>query len=103
MLFQSAVKRRLDTDPRCSSRQAYNAELNQRPVNAAAVSVPLASIERSLQRYTVRNRPPLPATRQDWVLQPGQMQTTDGRHLLLIDDGLGDRLLVFGTPENLQR
>jgi len=72
-------------------------------VDAAAVASPLSTIERSLQRHRIRNRPPLPLNRQDLQLQPQQSTTSDGRPFLLVDDGADDRLLVFGTDAQLQR
>jgi hypothetical protein len=90
-------------NPDLSARRAYNVELNQLPVPDAALAVPLTAIERSLQRHKVRNRPPLPLNRQDLILQGPHLVTNDGRRLLLIDDGMADRMLVFCTNENLQR
>ena len=72
-------------------------------VQQAAVTLPLSSVERSLQRHKVKNRPPLPSTRQDLVLDAQYSVTTDGRPFVLVDDGLADRLLVFGTAKNLER
>ena len=97
------MKRRLDVQPEWSARRAYTTELGQFTVAEAAVLPPLTAVERSMQRHKVRNRPPLPATRQDLLLQTAHTTTTDGRRFLLLDDGLADRLLVFGTNENLQR
>jgi hypothetical protein len=104
MRFQNAAKRQFEGHEEWSARRAYNTEINNLPVAKAATAAPLSSMERSLQRYKVQRRPPLPATRQDLVLLPEHQVTTDGRRLLLIDDGVGpDRMLVFGTTENLQR
>ena len=72
-------------------------------VQQAAVTLPLSSVERSLQRHKVKNRPPQPSTRQDLVLDAQYSVTTDGRPFVLVDDGLADRLLVFGTAKNLER
>jgi len=103
LYLQTATKRRLDVNHDLSARQAYNAELNILPVAEAAFTVPLITIERSLQRHKVRNRPPLPARRQDLILPASHTVTHDGRRMLLIDDGLVDKLMVFCTDENLQR
>lgn len=102
--MQNASKRQLDANPEWSARRAYNTEMNNLTVAEASVAVPLSVIQRSLNRHKVRNRPPLPATRQDLVLLPAHQMTTDGRQLLLIDDGApAERMLVFGTTENLER
>jgi hypothetical protein len=93
----------LDDESDWSARRAYNWQLNQVAVSQASVTVPLSAIERTLQRHKVRNRPALPATRQDLVLTNDQTITSDGRRFLLIDDGVGDRLMVFGTNEQLAR
>ena len=87
----------MDLHPESTARQAYQHELNFLPVADAAVAVPFGGVERSLQRHKVRNRPPLPATRQDLILQPGLTTTLDGRRLILIDNGTVDRMIVFGT------
>lgn len=97
------MKRKLDDQPEKSARSVYNEHITQLAVADAAVAQPLSSIERCLQRYKVRNRPPLPQTRQDLVLQPEHTVTTDGRRFLLIDDGQADRILVFATDQQLQR
>jgi len=99
-----ASKRKLETNPEWTAKRAYYSEVNRLPVQEAAVVAPLSAVERSLQRHKVRNRPPLPATRQHLVILPEHRVTTDGRRLLLIDDGLAaDRMLVFGTDENIAR
>jgi len=100
--FQISVKRQLDDHQELSVRSAYMAEIRSLLVAAASTVVPLSSTERSLQRYKKCNRPPLPATLQDLVLQPEHHLTTDGRQLLLIDDGVAvDRMLVLGRLKTL--
>lgn len=69
----------------------------------AAVTAPLSTVERSFQRQKVKNRPPLPAARQDLQLDAQYSVTNDGRPFVLVDDGQADRILVFGTIETLQR
>lgn len=86
-----------------TAKQAYNLEINQLNVAAAATAPTLSSVERSLQRHKVKHRPPLPAARQDLDLPPESKLTTDGRQLLLIDDGAADRIMVFGTENQLRR
>jgi hypothetical protein len=103
-LVQTSAKRQLEDNPEWSARRAYNTEINKLPLPEASLAVPLSTIQRSLNHFKVRNRPPLPATRQDLILLPAHQATTDGRRLLLIDDGLAmDRLLVFGTALNIER
>lgn len=97
------MKRKLDDEPEWSARRAYNWTMNQLPVDEAALAAPLSSVERSLQRHKVQNRPELPQTRQDLILQPEHTVTADGRRFVLIDDGMADRILVFGTERNLNR
>jgi hypothetical protein len=97
------MKRKLTEDPDLSARRAYNWSLNQLTVADASVVAPLASVERSLQRHKVKNRPELPNTRQDWILQPDHSITLDGRPFVLIDNGILDRIIVFGTERNLER
>ena len=97
------MKRKLEEQPDWSARQAYNWQMNQLPVDEAALATPLTSVERSLQRFKVANRPPLPATRQDLMLGNNQTVTNDGRRFLLIDDGQADRIVVFCTDNNLER
>jgi hypothetical protein len=97
------MKRRLDDNPDFTAKQAYNSEINQLNVAAAATAPTLSAIERSLQRYKVKHRPSLPATRQDLFLPPNTTVTTDGRQFLLTDDGATDRILVFGTENHLRR
>lgn len=93
----------MEDEPEWSARHCYNSVLAQLPVAEAAVAVPLSTAERSLHRHRVRNRPPLPATRQDLVLGAQFSSTIDGRPFILVDDGQADRILVFGTTENLAR
>jgi len=97
------MKRHLEGNPDMTAKQAYNLEINQLNVAAAATAPTLSSVERSLQRHKVQHRPPLPATRQDLDLPPESKLTTDGRQLLLIDDGAADRIMVFGTENQLRR
>ena len=40
--------------------------------------------------------------RRDLVLGPWS-SLADGRNFVLVDDGADDRILVFGTPQNLTR
>jgi hypothetical protein len=103
VLFQTAAKRKLDEEPDWTARRAYNHVTNNVSVDEAASVAPFTSVERSLKRFKVHNRPPLPATRQDLVLLQQHTETTDGHQLLLVDDGLADRLLVFGTDVNFER
>lgn len=97
------MKRTLNDDTECSARRAYNWTMNQLPIDEAAVAAPLSSVERSLQRHKVRNHPQLPQTREDLVLEPEHTVTADGGRFVLIDDGMADRILVFGTDRNLNR
>jgi hypothetical protein len=101
--LQEACKRKHDDNPDWTAKKSYNYNVNRLPITEAAVSVQFTAVERTLQRYIHRNRPPLPATRHDLLLLPEHRLITDGRRLLLIDDGLVDRILVFGTNENLTR
>ncbi len=102
-VFQAAIKRKLEDEPDWTARRSYDSVVGLMSVQAAAVTVPLMNMERSLQRHKYRNRPPLPQTRQDLVLGQQYMSTNDGRPFVLIDDGNADRILVFGTAENLRR
>jgi hypothetical protein len=97
------MKRHLEVNKDSTAKQAYNVEINKLTVAAAASAPTLPSVERSLQRYKVKNRPPLPAARQDLVLSPEYQLTTDGRQFLLIDDGTIERIMVFGTTNQLKR
>jgi hypothetical protein len=45
-----ASKRKLDTNPDWTAKNAYYSQINQLPVAEAAVAVPLSAVERSLQR-----------------------------------------------------
>ncbi len=81
----------------------YNDHLTQLTVAEAAVALPLSVVERSTHRHRAQDRPPLPASRRDLVLQLEHSVTSDGRAFVLIDDGLDDRILVFVTEEQLQR
>ena len=98
-----SLKRRLDDNNKLTVRTVYNAEINGMPVAEAAVTVLLQAVERTLQRHKIHNRPPLPITRQEIVLTPAYTRTTDDRQFLLVDDGLINRMLVYGTQENLRR
>jgi 6-phosphogluconolactonase (cycloisomerase 2 family) len=60
-------------------------------------------VERCLQRHKVQNRPELPQTRQDLILQPEHTVTADGRRFVLIDNRMADRIMVFSTERNLNR
>ena len=42
-------------------------------------------------------------TRATLLVAPPWSLTSDGRQLLLVDDGLDDKILVFCTEENLRR
>ena len=102
-IFQTASKRKVENEPEWSARRCYNSTLSQLPVQQAATTVSLQSVERCLQRHKVKNRPPLPATRTDLVLDAQYSTTYDGRPFVLVDDGQVDRILVFGTEKNLER
>lgn len=97
------LKRKLNDEPEKPARRVYNEHITQLALDDAAVAAPLSLVERSLQRYKVRNRPPLPQTRLDLILQPEHTVTTDGRRFLLIDDGQADRIVVYATDEQIQR
>lgn len=97
------MKRKADDEPDWTARHCYNHVLGQLPIQQAALAEPLSRVERSLQRHKVRNRPSLPNTSQDLVLDAQYSSTLDGRAFVLIDDGMMDRILVFGTVENLNR
>jgi hypothetical protein len=97
------MKSQLDDNAAFSSKRAYNAEVNQLSVHDAAIAPPFSTVERTLQRHKVKNRPPLPATRQALVLPACYTTTTDGRPFKVIDDGQADRIIVFGTSEQLIR
>lgn len=93
----------MEDEPERSARRIYNHQVNELDVDEAAVALPFSSVERSMQRYRVRNRPPLPDTRQNLVLLPEHTVTTDGKAFVLIDDGEADRILVFATEQQVQR
>ncbi len=90
-------------EPEWSARLVYKEHITQLSVQEASVAVPLIAVERSLQRHKVSNRPVLPVTRRELVLQIPHTTTTDGRTFVLVDDGLDDRILVFGTTDQLRR
>ena len=60
-------------------------------------------VARTMQRHATKNRPPLPATRRDLILQAAHSKTSDGRPFVLVDDGLDDRIFVFSNELRLQR
>jgi hypothetical protein len=97
------MKRKLDDNPDLTPKQAYNSEINQLNVAAAATAPTFAGSERTLQRHKMKHRPPLPASRSDLVIPDNYKLTTDGRQLVLIDDGAADRIIVFGTTNQMQR
>ena len=97
------MKRKLDEEPQWTARRAYNNVVNQLTVDEASFVAPVTSVERALQWHKVRNRPALPTTRQDLVLEHEHTVTTDGRQFLLIDNGLADRILVFGSEKHMER
>jgi hypothetical protein len=101
--LQESVKRTIDDNPEWTVRRSYNDVLAQGTVQQAAVTTPLSAVERTLQRHKVRTRPTLPTTRQDLLLGVQYASTSDGRPFVLVDDGQADRILVFGTAENLER
>lgn len=43
--------------------------------------------------------PPQPENRKDLHIPGSWRQTLDGRNFILCDDGLDDKILIFGTPE----
>ncbi len=55
--------------------------------------------------YVFRQRakllPPLPKTRQEVVIEGKWAETTAGEKFLLADDGEENRIIIFGTVENL--
>lgn len=97
------MKTQIDNNLHFSAKRAYNVEVNQLSIVDAAIAPPLTAVERTLQRHKIKNRPPLPATRQDLVLPATYTITTDGRPFKLIDDGQADRIIVFGTQEQVIR
>ena len=98
-----SLKRRLDDNNKLTVCTVCNAEINDMSVAEAAVTVSLQAVERTLQRRKIQNRPPLPITRQEIVLTLAYTRTTADRQFLLVDDGLINRMLVYGTQENLRR
>ena len=56
----------------------------------------------SLYRERLRELPPLPATRNAINLQDKWRETTTGDQFLLADDGDNNKILVFGTADNLR-
>ena len=101
--LQAAMKSQMDNTLNLTAKRAYNAEVNQLSVADAAIAPPLSTVERTLQRHKVKTRPPLPATRQDLALPARYTTTNNGRPFKLIDDGQADRIIVFGTSEQLNR
>lgn len=97
------MKTQLANNSHFSAKRAYSAEINHLSVADAAIAPPLSTVERTLQRHKVKTRPPLPATRQALVLPASYTITTDGRPFKLIDDGQADRIIVFGTQEQVNR
>lgn len=57
--------------------------------------------------FVFRNKasllPAQPQNRAGLIVAPPWSLTTDGRQLLLVDDGAADKILVFCTPENFAR
>jgi hypothetical protein len=90
----------MEGEPEWTARRCYNSVPGQLTVEEVAVTVPFSTVERSMQRQSPY-RPPLPATRQNLVLAAQYSSTINGRPFVLVDDGQADRILVFGTSENL--
>lgn len=56
----------------------------------------------SLYRARSQRLPRVPHNRQDIVLEGEWAETLDGRNFILADDGRDDRLIIFGTMQNLR-
>ena len=55
-----------------------------------------------LYRSRAKRLPPIPHTRVEVELTGEWTQTRDGRDFVLANDGVDDRLMIFGTVQNLR-
>jgi hypothetical protein len=93
----------MDDNSEWSARRVYNDHMRDMTVDEAAKVLPLSTVARSMQRHRVRNRPELPNSRRDLVLQAQYAVTSAGQAFVLIDDGMDDKIVVFATMEQLHR
>lgn len=56
----------------------------------------------TLYRARSQRLPHVPHNRQDIVLEGEWAETVDGRNFLLADDGIDNRIIIFGTMQNLR-
>lgn len=57
------------------------------------------SVKSSIHRNIRKEVPPQPVNRKYLHIPGLWRQTLDGRNFILCDDGLDDKILIFGTPE----
>ncbi|KAF0746435.1 MULE domain-containing protein [Aphis craccivora] len=57
------------------------------------------SVKSSIHRNKRKEVPPQPENRKDLHIPGLWRQTLDGRNFILCDDGLDDKIVIFGTPE----
>jgi hypothetical protein len=60
------------------------------------------AIKSSLYRSRAKRLPGVPHTRAEVNLEGEWTQTIDGRDYVLANDGIDDRLIIFGTMQNLR-
>ena len=104
------MKRKIADEPDLPVKQLYNRSLRELgtvavdDIDEVAGHFPhFHQIKSSLYRERRKFQPPLPQTRRDIVIAPPFSETSDGRRFLLANDGDDDKILVFGTEENLVR
>ena len=62
----------------------------------------LKAMRSCLYRSRAKRLPPIPHTRAEVELAGEWTQTLDGRDFVLANDGVDDRLIIFGTVQNLR-
>lgn len=56
----------------------------------------------SLYRARSKRLPKIPHSRAEIILDGAWATTEDGRNFVLVNDGVADRLIIFGTPQNVR-
>lgn len=101
--FIDSLKRRAIELPNDTASKVYQDVLNNVPLHDVCNLPTYNSCKNTVYRCKRNLVPALPKTLQEINLVTPWNTLPDGRLFLLIDDGLDNRIMVFGTVDNLRR
>ncbi len=101
--FKNACKRKAVDTPTTSSTGIYNAVAEEWGPENDQVLPTNDQMQRLINRVKCKRLPASAATLANLVVESAWSTFADGRDFLLVNDGQDDRIIIFGTRENLTR